>query len=112
MVTDAALRDAVGPAVLDGARPYVARGVLDVRLTDDGRRLTGLVQGEAEAPYRTTVVRTDGGRVGWAAACTCPVGDDCPHAVAVLLSLRPVIHSAPAGRTVARGWEQELEELV
>ena len=76
MVTDTALTAAVGPDVLDRARPYVSRGVLDVRLADDARRLTGLVQGGATAPYRTTVVRTDGGRVGWAGACTCPVGDD------------------------------------
>jgi hypothetical protein len=112
MVTDAALRDAVGSEVLDRARPYVARSVLDVRLTDDARRLTGLVQGGAEAPYRTTVVRTDGGRVGWAGACTCPVGDDCKHAVAVLLSLRPVIQSYPPERSAVSGWEQQLEELV
>jgi hypothetical protein len=116
MVTDVALQDAVGPEVLEGARSYVSRGVLDVRLADDGRRLTGLVQGGAPAPYRTTVVRTDGGRVGWAGACTCPVGDDCKHAVAVLLSLRPVIQTSPGrprpGHAEARSWEQELEELV
>src|SRR5215218_657948 len=94
MVTDAALTEAVGPDVLDRARPYVARSVLDVRLADDARRVTGLVQGGEAAPYRTTVVRTDGGRVGWASACTCPVGDDCKHAVALLLSLRPVVGSA------------------
>ena len=93
MVTDAALTDAVGPEVLDRARRYLGRGVLDVRLADDARRLTGLVQGGAPEPYRTTVVRTDGGRMGWAGACTCPVGDDCKHAVAVLLSLRPVIQT-------------------
>src|ERR1700712_5949843 len=116
MVTDAALADAVGSEVLDRARPYAVRSVLDVRLADDARRLTGLVQGGAPVPYRTTVVRTDGGRVGWAGACTCPVGDDCKHAVAVLLSLRPAIMTAPGaprpGRAPARTWEQELEELV
>src|SRR3954471_11389206 len=109
MVTDAALTDAVGPEVLDRARPYVARSVLDVRLADDGRRLTGLVQGGEPTPYRTTVVRTDAGRVGWASACTCPVGDDCKHAVAVLLSLRPAIESSAGGPPT---WEQELAELV
>src|SRR4051794_2101583 len=109
MVTDEALHDAVGPDVVDRARPYVARSVLDVRLADDGRRLSGLVQGGEPAPYRTTVVRTDGGRGGWASACTCPVGDDCKHAVAVLLSLRPAIESSAGGPPT---WEQELEELV
>ncbi|MCA0147128.1 DEAD/DEAH box helicase [Blastococcus sp. LR1] len=116
MVTDAALADAVGADVLDRARPYAARSVLDVRLTEDGRRLTGFVQGGAPTPYRTTVVRTDGGRVGWAAACTCPVGDDCKHAVAVLLHLQSDIQRAAGGsrlqRAATRTWEQELAELV
>src|SRR3954470_14251600 len=109
MVTDAALQDAVGPEVLDRARAYVARSVLDVRLADDARRLTGLVQGGAPAPYRTTAVRTDGGGVVWAGACTCPVGDDCKHAVAILLSLRPAIQSSPGVAPQGRSWEQELE---
>ena len=42
MVTDAALADAVGPDVLDRARQYVARAVLDVRVAEDARRVTGL----------------------------------------------------------------------
>ena len=54
MVTGTALTAAVGPDVLDRARPYVSRSVLDVRLADDARRLTGLVQGGAPAPYRTS----------------------------------------------------------
>jgi hypothetical protein len=112
MVTDIALRDAVGPEVLERARQYVTRSVLDVRLADDGRRLTGLVQGSGPEPYRTIVVRTDGGRVGWAGACTCPVGDDCKHAVAVLLSLRSTVPPPRSGRAASRTWEQELEELV
>ncbi|WP_369130509.1 DEAD/DEAH box helicase [Modestobacter roseus] len=116
MVTDAALAEAVGEHVLDRARSYAGRSVLDVRVGDGARRLTGLVQGGAPEPYRTTVVRTEGGRVGWAAACTCPVGDDCKHAVAVLLHLRPEIERAPGGsrpgRPAARTWEQELAELV
>lgn len=116
MVTDEALADAVGPEVLERAQPYLARSVLDVRVAEDAHRLTGLVQGDAPVPFRTTVVRTDGGRIGWAGACTCPVGDDCEHAVAVLLSMRSAIEAAPGGppRPAAptRTWEQELEELV
>src|SRR4051794_24528018 len=108
MVTDAALTAAGGADVLHRARPHVARSVLDVRLAEDGRRLTGLVQGSGPEPYRTIVVRTDGGRIGWAGACTCPVGDDCKHAVAVLLSLRSTIPAPRSGRPALRTWEQEL----
>ena len=45
-------------------------------------------------------------------ACTCPVGDDCKHAVAVLLSLRPRLGTPGGGRTGTPGWEQQLEELA
>ena len=34
MVTDAALSEAVGPEVLDRARPYARRSVLDVSRTE------------------------------------------------------------------------------
>ncbi|WP_309232849.1 SWIM zinc finger family protein [Blastococcus sp. TML/C7B] len=112
VVTDEALTHAVGPATLDRARPYARRSVLGLKLTEDGRRATAHVQGGDPAPYRTTVVRTDGGRTGWIGACTCPVGDDCKHAVAVLLALRPRVGPVGGGRPGVPGWEQQLEELV
>src|SRR3954465_11699097 len=114
MVTDAALIDAVGPEVLDRARPYTARTRLGLQLTADARRVTALVQGTAPMPYRTTVVRAEGSRIGWVGACTCPVGEECKHAVAGLLSLRGGAPGATGnGRPgQARSWEQELEELV
>ncbi|MBJ7452721.1 MAG: SWIM zinc finger family protein [Blastococcus sp.] len=112
MVTDEALTEAVGPGVLDRARAYARRSVLGLQLSEDGRRATAFVQGGDEAPYRTTVVRTDSGRTGWIGACTCPVGDDCKHAVAVLLSLRPRLGLLGGARPGIPGWEQQLEELV
>jgi superfamily II DNA or RNA helicase len=113
MVTDAALTDAVGPEVVDRARPYVLRRVLGLQLAEDARRVTALVQGNGPMPYRTTVVRAEGSRIGWVGACTCPVGEDCKHAVALLLSMRSRVRPAPgSSRPPASGWEQELEELV
>src|SRR3954468_4615391 len=112
MVTDAALTDAVGPEVLDRARPYTARSVLGLQLTDDARRVTALVQGSGPMPYRTTVVRAEGSRIGWVGACTCPVGEDCKHAVALLLALRSTLRQQASGsRPEPSGkstWEQEL----
>ncbi|MGY1615936.1 SNF2-related protein [Geodermatophilus sp. SYSU D00691] len=110
LVTDPALAEAVGDDVLDRARPYVARSVLGVRVADDARRVSALVQGSGPAPYRTTVVLADGSRTGWVGACTCPVGDDCKHAVAVLLTLRGRLPGRPVRRS--RTWEDELADLV
>ncbi|MGY1602036.1 DEAD/DEAH box helicase [Geodermatophilus sp. SYSU D00815] len=114
LVTDPALADAVGPEVLDRARPYVARSVLGLRVADDVRRVSALVQGNQPVPYRTTVVRAEGSRTGWVGACTCPVGEDCKHAVAVLLVLRGHLGGSPDGGNGRRsaGWEEELADLL
>src|SRR4051795_12923732 len=114
MVTDAALGEAVGPEVLDRARPYAGRRVIGLQMADDGGKVTALVQGNGPMPYRTTVVRAEGSRIGWVGACTCPVGEDCKHAVALLLSVRRELASSPAPRRArwAPSGEQELEELV
>jgi superfamily II DNA or RNA helicase len=114
LVTDPALAEAVGPDVLDRARPYVTRHVLGMQVADGSRRVSALVQGNGPMPYRTTVVRAEGSRVGWVGACTCPVGQDCKHAVAVLLVLRGRLpgglHRVNGRRS--RTWEEELAELV
>src|SRR3954467_5457397 len=114
MVTGAALGEAVGPEVLDRARPYAGRRVIGLQMADDGGKVTALVQGNGPMPYRTTVVRAEGSRIGWGGACTCPVGEDCKQAVPLLLSVRRELKAAPAtGRPgFVRSWEQELEELV
>nr|WP_246324236.1 DEAD/DEAH box helicase [Petropleomorpha daqingensis] len=108
------MADAVGTEVLDRARPYVTRSVLGVRVADDARRVSALVQGNGPMPYRTTVVRAEGSRTGWVGACTCPVGEDCKHAVAILLALRGRLPGAAdrADRRRSRTWEEELADLV
>jgi superfamily II DNA or RNA helicase len=114
LVSDPALADAVGTEALDRARPYVTRSVLGVRVADDARRVSALVQGNSPTPYRTTVVRAEGSHTGWVGACTCPVGEDCKHAVALLLTLRGRLPGAldRADRRRSRTWEEELADLV
>ena len=85
-----------------------------MRIAPDARRVSALVQGQGPMPYRTAVVRAEGSRTGWVGACTCPVGEDCKHAVAVLLTLRGRLPGGLA-RTDARRsrtWEEELADLV
>src|SRR3954470_11983987 len=114
MVTDAALGEAVGPEVLDRARPYAGRRVIGLQMADDGGKVTALVQGNGPMPYRTTVVRAEGSRAGWVGACTCPVGEDCKHAVALLLTLRGRLPGAfdRATRRRTPTWEEEVADLV
>ena len=57
--------------------------------SDDGSTVLGEVRGTAPAPYQALVVlgRTPTGALrAWRASCTCPVGVNCKHAVALLLA--------------------------
>jgi hypothetical protein len=68
---------------------YQRRGrVFDMEMDDDefGTGLTGVVQGSGGAMYQVTVGMAGmDGDVALAADCTCPVGQNCKHAVALLL---------------------------
>jgi superfamily II DNA or RNA helicase len=81
------------------ARAYVSNGaVLCADWDPDGERVSGSVRGSGALPYEVTVdlERTRNGRlVSVDGECTCPVGSDCTHAAALLLSTlqRPEPHA-------------------
>ncbi len=61
---------------------------LDIEPLDDGWVLDGVVQGTADRPYEVSVElkRSSDGRVlDWDSDCTCPVGDQCKHAIALMI---------------------------
>jgi superfamily II DNA or RNA helicase len=87
------LQHLVDAATLARGRRYAASGAVLSREWDTrGDCLTGEVQGGAARPYQVVV---DIRRTGTAAVeivatrCTCPVGDRCKHAVALLLAPTP-----------------------
>ena len=56
-------------------------------------RITGEVQGTQYEPYSLSVslVLAPNGQVrAWSGDCTCPVGEDCKHAVALTLKAQDV----------------------
>ena len=82
----------VSDAVLErGLTLYRGQKVLDleVRAIDNGRwQLTGSVQGSERQPYTQSIrlhINVHGMLTHWDADCTCPVGVDCKHAVALSL---------------------------
>ena len=82
----------VTDAVLErGLTLYRGQKVLDieVRAIDNGRwQLTGTVQGSERTPYKQSIrlhINVHGMLTHWDADCTCPVGVDCKHAVALSL---------------------------
>ena len=82
----------VSSAVLErGLTLYRGQKVLDmeVRAIDHGRwQLGGKVQGSERTPYTLSIrlhINVHGMLTHWDADCTCPVGVDCKHAVALSL---------------------------
>jgi len=87
---EANLQRIVGAATFARGRAYAHNGaVRSNRWTLDGTCLIGEVQGSATKPYVVEVLVTTsatGRTTDIDGACTCPVGYNCKHAVALLLA--------------------------
>jgi hypothetical protein len=86
------LGEFVGAATLErGLSLFRGQRVLDMdlRAIDHGRwQLNGCVQGSQRSPYLQQIrlhINAKNELTHWDASCTCPVGVDCKHAVAVSL---------------------------
>lgn len=74
------------PGEVGKAVPYQRRGaVRDLHADKGGQRLIASVQGTRPRPYHVFVEIGDADPVRLSAQCSCPVGHNCKHAVAVLL---------------------------
>lgn len=109
-ISDEAMALHFDGGTLDRGRAYAAAG--RVRLhTATGNSLRSVVEGSGRRTYLVTVTWTQhDGFPELTAACTCPVGEDCKHAVATILASR----GSPS-RTVAGGatdWRSALAGVV
>src|SRR5487761_1519468 len=85
------LKRLVGATTFSRGRAYASRGAVKSRqCSEDGSLVTGEIQGSAGYPYATSVVVTRSPSSQQLTEiegdCRCPVGIDCKHAVALLLS--------------------------
>ena len=90
------------------AKQYADVGaVIEVGLLERPFRLTGIVRGSRHDPYTCTALlsqRTSGMVISLTGACSCPVGSNCKHVVAlVLTAFRQIraLRNAPDGRLVS-----------
>jgi superfamily II DNA or RNA helicase len=87
---EAALRELVGSTTLARAKAYARRGAVRSSVwAAGGSRVIGEVQGAAPEPYQVSVTVTRSPSAGLSAlhgTCTCPVGVNCKHTVALLLA--------------------------
>jgi hypothetical protein len=95
---EALIERRVGPRAFSRGRVYANGGaVVEWAWTGDDR-IEGQVRGGGTRPYRTWVrlTRRDGHLRAINGACTCPVGVDCKHVVALLLhAARPSATTTP-----------------
>ncbi|WP_332875443.1 DEAD/DEAH box helicase [Ornithinimicrobium sediminis] len=111
-LTDRDIGRVVGEASLGRARGYAVTGAVRTLVEGDrGRVLLATVSGSRPAGYQTVVrLLDDAGVPRWSGSCSCPVGFDCKHTAAVLLTAREALQAdTPAEE---RGWERMLAPLV
>ena len=71
-----------------GTRYFKESRVLSCEFDKEAQKLTGSVKGHAELPYQTSAVIKKSNKGGFLihSTCSCPVGWNCKHAVALLLA--------------------------
>ncbi|MBD3892844.1 DEAD/DEAH box helicase [Hydrogenophaga sp.] len=98
-----------------GQSLFLHNRVLSIDIAPDGAhwRVTGMVQGEQRLPYQTSAAITldSASRLqNWSGACSCPVGQNCKHAVALSIKAayqgRRLLQQQPHARPPAAQLEQ------
>jgi superfamily II DNA or RNA helicase len=116
MLTDPVIRRAVGDEAFRRGAVYAGQGrVSDISYSRRDAQLAATVRGGGARPY-TVVAEYDDGAAAWWGECSCPVGLDCKHIAAVLITTRQALDESPSspGPTKATepGWERALADLV
>lgn len=120
MSTDeAALCRVVGPDTFARGRDYARRGaVITAQWRPEDEHIFGQVRGTARTPYTAVAVvarARDGALTSFRGSCTCPVGANCKHTVALVLAGAPDVDAAADDVAYAVGnapWERSLADLV
>lgn len=114
---EASLRRMVGNDTFLRGRDYARRGaVLNAQFVHDRGQAFGQVLGSAGTPYTATAAvakSPDGQLSSFRGHCTCPVGVNCKHTVALVLAALPgVAPDDDAAQAPQAPWERVLSDLV
>ncbi|WP_103063434.1 DEAD/DEAH box helicase [Actinomyces qiguomingii] len=112
-VTDAEIKAVVGAAAFGRGRRYAEeRRVTGVSLSGNAEILAGTVRGSYGHVYQTMIYAAlTGKRVNWSGTCSCPVGGNCKHTAALVLTARRQAREAAAPPGDA-DWERRLTHLL
>ncbi|MDN5795718.1 MAG: DEAD/DEAH box helicase [Intrasporangium sp.] len=102
-LSDAEISQQVGSRTFARGEAYAAqRRIRSLATRPEGTMILGTIEGSGAQSYQTIIDSTSvGRRTTWFGHCSCPVGFDCKHAVALLITARDVARGivAEAGPT-------------
>ncbi|CAM2892054.1 DEAD/DEAH box helicase [Actinomyces slackii] len=97
-----------GRAYMRG-QDYALRGMVrGISVAGGGDIITAQVRGSGSRVYQTIVFRSSAR--AWSGSCSCPVGADCKHAAALMLTARALAEEEPEAQLPA--WESQLRQIL
>ena len=119
-LTDDQIISRVGHRAFERGLNYARKGrVRGIGVAGDGDIISAQSKGSGAHTYQTMVFRKQGARsaaASWAGTCSCPVGSDCKHTAALLITARALAQVEPDGTAAPSGgpapWESRLSDLL
>ncbi len=117
-LTDDQIISRVGRGAFQRGLDYARKGrVRGIGVAGDGDIISAQSKGSGSRIYQTMVFRKQHGRRGpiaWAGSCSCPVGTNCKHVAALLITVRAQAEeTSDGGDSSSRSaWESQLAGLL
>lgn len=118
-LTDDQIISRVGHRAFERGLDYARKGrVRGISVAGDGDIISAQSKGSGAHTYQTMVFRKQGARsapASWAGTCSCPVGSDCKHTAALLITARALAQAEPDVAAPSGGpapWESRLADLL
>lgn len=118
-LTDDQIISRVGHRAFERGLDYVRKGrVRGISVAGDGDIISAQSKGSGAHTYQTMIFRKQGARsvaASWVGTCSCPVGSNCKHTAALLITARALAEdgldaAAPSGGPAP--WESRLADLL
>ena len=117
-LTDDQIISRVGRGAFQRGLDYARKGrVRGIGVAGDGDIISAQSKGSGTRIYQTMVFRKQNSRRGpaiWAGSCSCPVGTNCKHVAALLITARSLAQEEPDVGDASRRptWEGRLAGLL
>ena len=118
-LTDDQIISRVGHRAFERGLDYARKGrVRGISVAGDGDIISAQSKGSGAHTYQTMIFRKQGARsapASWAGTCSCPVGSDCKHTAALLVTARALAQAEPDVAAPSGGpapWERRLADLL